>query len=283
MRFFWPFRSLAPAIFEAALAGDDAALAAALKKRPPVRSYLQNGRDALCVAASAGHWRCVELLAPLCDPKRADSIGVTALMLAAMAGCERSVRLLLPLSDPLAVDSEGRCALTLACDRAESDCVAALASKEAGALVDSKGDSCLHFAAYSLSSLCVKAALPACDPNLLDRGGHTALMLAASFGAEQCVRALAPLTDTRARSFYNGFDALDLAVLGRHSDCAHTLLPLYRDLGTPQAAACAARARSFGMLDIALALEGGSLSMIERQALGAATLPGASAPAIARL
>jgi len=78
------------------------------------------GMDALMCAASAGHWRCVRLLLPVCDAMRTNQNGDSALMLAANHLALRSEatfadwQALAAKSNPRAANKDGCTALILA-------------------------------------------------------------------------------------------------------------------------------------------------------------------------
>lgn len=190
------------ALFDAALAGDAAAARGALElggdPDPPGLDAWSNprGGGALAAAASSGDVDCINLLLPLCDPRRADLDGRTPLMAAISSGHQGAALCLLPVSDAGAANRDGLTALMLAADA---------------------GSALLTGVLSTLS-----------DPSARDRAGSNALMAAAKRGRSACAALLAPLSDLGARD-ERGRTALVIACQLGHAPAARVLV----DAGSP--------------------------------------------------
>ncbi|XP_030625731.1 serine/threonine-protein phosphatase 6 regulatory ankyrin repeat subunit C [Chanos chanos] len=204
-----------------------------------------NGYSALHYAAAHGNRQILQLLLQMCLNKGRDlesHSSVSPLHLAAEAGHWECVCVLAESGLNVNVcDSAGRSVLYVACQRGRSRCVELLLHHRASCLLTQPHYSWspLHVAAASGHADCVRILLLSVEKadflNMTDTQGQTPLMLAVLGGHSECVKlllergALPNITDRKGRTaLHRG------AVMGRE-DCvafllAHNASALIRDI-----------------------------------------------------
>jgi len=129
---------------------------------------------AFMTAAGKGHTAIVELLLPLCDPKKPDFDGDTALILAAGHEDDNLLTLLLPLSDAKAANKRGETALMAAAQEGLDQSVRRLLPLSDALAQNNDGDSALMRAASGGREKNVEALLPHSDASQRNKEGRTA-------------------------------------------------------------------------------------------------------------
>lgn len=163
-------------------------------------------------ASGHGHFKCVDLLLPLCTLSNHLFPLINSLQAMVRGGHLECVKLLCGVIDPAKNNSQ---ALRVAASEGHIDCLEYLIplsnpkSADSGALYD---------AAHAGQIQCVQMLLPHSDPMA---GESDALFAAAREGHTDIVKLLIPLSDCKA----GNSRALHRAALEGHAACVQLLLP----------------------------------------------------------